>query len=796
MRFNEDTKKIKITLSEFISISRRAISPTPTYDEDEVGCARPSDRVLERIVGNITKDSFIFEFSVGEHSFEMEISPCSVREGEILMSRCVSTAPREPKKEDVQALRAEAFISAFALSERYGYESVNMSLLYYNPYTDEHGLFDERVTQKRLSTFFTRCLTTLSIFSAPEVERVTKRLPTLRSLKFPYPEIREGQNEFIRRAYRTLARGGRLYAGAPTGTGKTVSALFPALRALGDGRYDKIFYLTPKATIKAAARDCLNLCAEAGAKLRAIVLTAKDRACQRGVLCRSSRSLCPASKHNKLPEALLTLYKKDLTVVSSEDILPVAEAYGICPYELSLTYAELCDVVICDFNHLFDPHVYIKRFFLAKGSYAFLVDEAHNLGERVRDAYSMEISAEDIMQPALSPLIGAFSKLPEISKRAAEVFSEVLFPFVKEEIRESRDGDKLGAQNLSDMPERFYGLFDELYTVCEAEYRLSLTAKDEQARERCAFLRAYLHKIGAFADLISIFDASFKLFVFYKNGEIRAKIFCLDTGKIIARRLSLGYSALLFSATLEPLDYYRETLGGDRSDEILSVESPFDPSQLAVRIMDKISTRYSEREDTLLGVVRAISATVASHRGHYIVFSPSFAYSDALCRVFCEKYPKLKVIRQKKDMSQKERREFIASLSSEGGGYLVAFCVMGGIFAEGIDLAGDKLIGAIIVGTGLPTLSYEREAIAEYYAEKYESGKEFAYIYPGMNRVFQAAGRVIRTERDRGVIVMIDDRFRDPIYKKSLPHLWKNLEFLGDAKELKTSLEEFWNEEK
>ena len=208
--------------------------------------------------------------------------------------------------------------------------------------------------------------------------------------------------------------------------------------------------------------------------------------------------------------------------------------------------------------------------------------------------------------------------------------------------------------------------------------------------------------------------------------------------------------------------------------------------------MDRISTRYSEREDTLLAVCRAIAATVSAKRGNYMVFSPSFAYSEALAKIFSEKYPKIKVISQRPDMSAKEKIEFLEEFKREDKSYLIAFCVMGGIYSEGVDLAGEELIGAVIVGIGMPALSYEREVIAEYFQEKYEEGKQYAYIYPGMNRVFQAAGRVIRREDDRGVIVLIDDRFDDPIYKKSLPKLWEGVKFIGDAKALKSELEEFW----
>jgi Rad3-related DNA helicase len=251
---------------------------------------------------------------------------------------------------------------------------------------------------------------------------------------------------------------------------------------------------------------------------------------------------------------------------------------------------------------------------------------------------------------------------------------------------------------------------------------------------------------------------------------------------------------VLFSATLSPLGYYRETLGGERSDETLEVSSPFAPEQLSVSIMDKISTRYSEREDTLLAIVRTIAATVSAKRGNYMVFTPSFEYNEALAKAFELKYPKLHIITQKKNMTAKEKSEFLDEFKKDDASYLIGFCVMGGIYSEGVDLAGDSLIGAVIVGIGMPSLSYEREAIAEYYQEKYEEGKQYAYIYPGFHRVLQAAGRVIRRESDRGVIVLIDDRFADPLYKKSVPQLWHGLKFVADAKGLRMLLDKFWAE--
>jgi Rad3-related DNA helicase len=326
----------------------------------------------------------------------------------------------------------------------------------------------------------------------------------------------------------------------------------------------------------------------------------------------------------------------------------------------------------------------------------------------------------------------------------------------------------------------------------EEEIYKNLSAKDEEKEKRLKLLYTYYYKLKNFRSVMQSFDSSYEMFIFFEGGEVRAKLFAVDPGREISKRLEKGKAAIFFSATLTPLYYYKSVLGGDGSSETLTVDAPFDPSQLSVCIMDRISTRYSEREDTLLAVCRAIAATVSAKRGNYMVFSPSFAYSEALAEIFARKYPKIKVISQTPDMSRTEKEEFLAEFSKEDKSYLIAFCVMGGIYSEGIDLAGDSLIGAVVVGIGMPGLSYEREAIAAYYDEKYEEGKQFAYIYPGMNRVLQAAGRVIRREDDRGVIVLIDDRFDDPIYKKIIPKLWHNMKFIGDPKELREELDEFW----
>ena len=792
MRYDSESNIIRITLGEFVSIARRGISPSVSFDEDEPNINPLAASRLTGLVGQLYPESLSCRFISGEWVFELVGKLEDLSGSLITVARTVESNPHHPRKSEVAEIRGEGYIAAYMLARENGLDSVDIRFIYFNEASGDYTEKIEHLTKKRLESFFNKCLTAVSIFASPEVERVTKRLPSMKAMKFPYAKVREGQSEFVRTAYRTLARGGVLYATAPTGTGKTVSALYPALRALGDERVEKVFYLTPKTTTAEAARDCLDLMAESGAIIRGVILTAKEKICPESSVCRKSHKLCPRISCNRLAEAALALSKMGKTVVDPQDLRAISNEFGVCPYELSLTYSELCDVVICDFNYLFDPVVYIKRFFTSGGRYAFLVDEAHNLHERAREMYSAEISLSEIYAPAEEPILGAFSATKKLCSTAAAVLSDTLIPYLKDELRADKEGKMYGAVSLSEIPSRLYTLFDEMMRVVEEEIFLNRGASDDESEKRLAYLRAFYYKNKKFTDILSRFDSAYKLMVFYDDGEIRVKLFCLDTSPVIRERLNKGHSALMFSATLSPLGYYRSVLGGERSDDILEVNSPFDPSQLSVCIMDKISTRYSEREDTLQAVCRAVAATVSAKRGNYMVFSPSFAYSEALAKLFSMKYPKIRVISQHQNMTAKEKAEFLDEFKKDDDNYLIAFCVMGGIYSEGVDLAGEELIGAVIVGIGMPALSYEREAIAAYYEEKYEEGKQYAYIYPGMNRVFQAAGRVIRREDDRGVIVLIDDRFDDPIYRKSLPKLWESVKFIGDARTLNEEIREFW----
>lgn len=788
MRYNEESGRITVTVSELVTLARRGI-PT-RQDEDRELPSAVSTRVKEGLLAG-ESCKLAHDVRVGEYELTVTGAADALDGGVLTIIRQVEPTSAGVSREDREILRGEGFLLSYMLLAR-GESEIALRAVYID--RDGEVILDERETPTKnaLSAFFKKCIKTAEVYARPEIDRVTKRLPAFKTAKFPYADVREGQRDFIHAVYRTLARGTRLYASAPTGTGKTVSVLYPAIKALGEGRCEKVFYLTPKHTTGEAARSCLDLLAERGAFVRAVSLYSKEALCPEGMVCRASSRACSLNSFKRLPDAVIHLYDLNKTVIGRGEITEAARKFSVCPHELALCYSELCDVVICDFNYLFDPQVYLRRYFTEGGKYAFLIDEAHNLPERAREMYSAELSLAELDALCADPLLPEHSALRQSLAEASSSFFELLFPYLKEELRADANGEQVGAAHLSELPSEMYTIVYTLLAAAEDAYRRATREKDGEAEARTLLLKSFYYNVKKLAAAMEKFDGRYRFFLFYEGGVLKFKLFCLDTGGVIAERVSLGHGAVFFSATLEPLDYYRSLLGADGSTDTLTVGSPFDHSQLSVSIVDKISTRYSERERTAPAVCRAVAAMLSARRGNYMVFCPSFEYLEMLSRAFIAKYPKIHTLVQRRDMTATEKREFLDEFSRADGKYLVGFCVLGGIYSEGVDLVGDSLIGAAVVGIGMPQLSYEREAMRDYYTERYEAGTEYAYLYPGMNKVFQAAGRVIRREEDRGVIVLIDDRFRDPIYKKSIPALWHGMRYVDDANELKARIEEFW----
>ncbi len=789
MKYLESEGRILMTAPELIEISiRRSLT---FYLPQEAGRLRRATLAeRERLVDTRDDYSFDFDFDLLESYFRTEISPDKIEGDEISYIFSVNHAPDAIEKEEAKRARGEAFLCAYALQATKKIKAPRIKIIYVNEDDGESYTVRENPSEKMLSKFFAKLSGAAFAFAQGEIERVSVRLPSMKKVRFPYKSVREGQSDFIESVYRTVKRKRVLFAAAPTGTGKTISVLYPAIKAMGEGEIDKIFYLTPKTTTAMAVMDAIDELTLAGAQIRACQIIAKDRICHLKTVCREDMRSCSFTRvsNEKQDIALSRVSALGKSMVLREDFLSVAREVGVCPYELSLDYSMKCDIIVCDYNYLFDIRVYLHRYFDDKGRYCFLIDEAHNLLERARELYSAELRLSEVEAFIEKLPDGAF---PEKAQRLARIISNAVKRETKDTTTTLASGEVVGFSATSQFPAEVrracLKFADECRALLSDKEKLKSTS---EATVRA--IRGFYYTLDTFNSRLWLYGRQFKTF-YEKNGEdMSVKSVCLDPGEILKSKLSLGTSAVLFSATMHPLDYYKTVLGGERSDDELEIPSPFDPDRLCITVMDKIRTSYSAREESLFDVCEVIYETFSANPGNYMVFAPSFSYAEAIYEAFSEAFGEIPSIIQKRNMSARAREEFLSHFTPNSEG-VVGFCVLGGIYSEGIDLVGESLIGAIIVGVGIPQISNEREAIREYFDDKMEMGTEYAYTNPGMNRVLQAAGRVIRREDDRGVIILIDERFSSRPYRKIFPEHWHGLRYAGDIESLATLLERFWN---
>ena len=689
--------------------------------------------------------------------------------------------------------RAEAFLLSAMLDLTLEREPAPrpLHILYFERGSGKASTVTETPAPRDITDFLRRACRITDTYAPVVIEGMGIRRPSMAALKFPFSERRAGQGELMQAVYRAIRRGTRLYAAAPTGIGKTMSVLYPAVRALGEGHTDKIFYLTPKNTVARAAVSAVTHLSEQGAYIRAVRLYAKETICQKGVLCREDKTACRCHARSEAAYdravAELRCLPREHPVITMPDLLRVATKHGVCPHELAFCYSEIADIVIGDYHYLFDPHIRIRRYFTGGGDYTFLIDEAHNLVERGRDMYSAALTDTDLA--AFREWTRAFCiNLDGIAEKAHERFVKDLNTVLAEAMHSDGQGGKCAYLYQKALPE---DLLDVLM-------RLTARAEDELAKHRINEEQLYpffrlLSPIRRFVRCAEAHDGDCTAICTYEAGTFTLKSYCINPAARLAACMDKGRAAVLFSATMEPLHYYESVLGADRHSDSLSLPSPFPEENLAVAVMDGISLRYLDRADTMHEIISAILTTVRAKSGNYLVFCPSFDYLDTLEKEVRRAAPELQTVTQTRGMSHENRKAFLDRFGRNPTATTVGFAVMGGVFSESVDLTGDRLIGSIVIGVGLPTPTVEREACAAYYDEKCDSGREYAYLYPGMNRVWQAAGRVIRTEQDKGVLLLIDDRFREPFYRAMIPpHLRHTLRFVGNSPALAALLHRFW----
>ena len=695
---------------------------------------------------------------------------------------------------------AQLYCYAHFLCAARGLSQIDTCLTYIH--ADNHQLrrMERTMRADELAFYFEGLLRRIAPRARLCVERKQDIPDTLRSLPFPYPTLREGQEELIHTCRRAIRTGRRLFAQAPTGIGKTMSALYPAVRALGDGLCDKIFYLTAKASTSAEAFRAARRLHESGARMRTVTLTAKEQICLCPAVREEGRKLsdccnsidCPyaAGYYDRVQNAIDDLLSQ-AHGYSRALIVETAKRHRVCPYELSLDISELCELIICDYNYVFDPAVSLRRYFGFEAptdqKYVFLIDEAHNLPDRARDIYSATLARSLFEQ--------VYAVLPA-QEELNEVFEELILTMrgFKRLCRETLTKDSEGQES------GYYLTRPPIPQLAERVNRLYEACSDWLRRNRQHPLRPEVERASDaardFLAVAEVYDERFLTYVEVIGNESTAKLYCLDPSHLLDLAMRRARSSILFSATLTPTDYFADVLGGGKGALQLSLPSPYDPARLCLAAVDGVSTRYEDRDKSIKKIVSCIAATVSQQVGNYIVYFPSYSYMEQVRDAFAKKYPSVPLIVQERNMSARRRESFLSQFADDGKHLRVGFCVLGGSFSEGVDLPGRRLIGTIIVGVGLPGLSNERNILKEYFDGRCERGYDYAYTYPGMNRVLQAAGRVIRREEDEGVVVLIDDRYNTPTYQMLFPASWMHLQYAGNAISLAELVKNFWKNRK
>ncbi|MBR7185412.1 MAG: ATP-dependent DNA helicase [Clostridia bacterium] len=686
---------------------------------------------------------------------------------------------------------------AYFYAEAHDMPFINTQLTYYNPDRDEMRHTVRTYAREQLAQTFLSILSCFSRWAELAIDRETRRLPAIREAGFPYGKFRAGQDELALAVFRAIRRGERLFAQAPTGIGKTMSTLYPAVKALGEGKCDRIFYLTAKGSTAREAWAAARRLAQNGAPVRTVMISAKVQMC----LCAQAKADsgrlsaycnpvdCPyaAGYGDRAPDAVYALLAGGLGATAAM-IREMGERHTVCPYELSLDLAEHCELIICDYNYLFDPHVYFRRFFgderAVQARNVFLIDEAHNLPDRARSMYSADLRCGKFER--------LYARVPAEERELDAMLGDVIRAMRRQrrlcraELHDDGEGHAVGGVIRSSLDRGLQAVFAEFTSRAEDWLR------EHRGHDAGRDLDELLAQVRDLLALGELADAHFRYCIEFSAEDVRLRLLCLDPAPMLAARLALGQAAVFFSATLTPTEYFADLLGGGAADVTLSLPSPYPPEHLCLAAVDGVSTRYADREESVPQIIRCIAAAVSVKAGHYMVYFPSYSYMEAVFAGFTAKYPQVPVLAQKRGMDAAAREKFISAFSAPDGRLLVGFCVLGGSFSEGVDLPGRALIGTVVVGIGMPQLSVERGLLAEYYQEKCEQGHAYAYTYPGMNKVLQAAGRVIRREDDRGIVVLIDDRWAEPTYARLFPPHWHGMRFVGDAVALRELVRRFW----
>lgn len=657
---------------------------------------------------------------------------------------------------------AQAKCYACIVAEQEGLEEIGVQMTYCQMETEEVKRFQYSYQSSELKAWFDEVIRQYEKWAKFQIEWRKARNASIKGIEFPFP-YRKGQRDLAVSVYRTISRKKKLFIQAPTGVGKTISTVFPAVKAVGEELGEKIFYLTAKTITRTVAEQAFETLREQALKFKVITLTAKEKIC----FCEETNCNpddCPYAKghFDRVNDAVYELLT-EADVMSREVLEAQARKYKVCPFEMALDVSTWVDGVICDYNYVFDPDAQLKRFFAegSAGEYLFLIDEAHNLVERGRQMYSAEVCKEDFL--AVKKLVKG--EAPRFAKRL-EACNKILLTMKKE------------CENYKVLDHVSHLGIQLMNVMTEADQYLEECA-DKEVRET---VLDFYFQVRSFLNIYDCLDENYVTYTEYQeDGRFLLKLFCVNPAANLQKCLDKGNSAIFFSATLLPIQYYKKLLSTEKDNYAIYIDSSFDIEKRLLMNGVDVSTRYTMRSKEMYHrYAEYIFRTVKVKMGNYLIFFPSYRFMEDVYREFAgllaEKEEEMDLVIQQQHMDEEERENFLRAFEEGRENSLIGFGVLGGIFSEGIDLTNEKLIGTMIIGTGFPQVCNEREILKNYFDQKGLSGFDYAYRYPGMNKVLQAAGRVIRTEDDHGVILLLDERFQKEKGKEIFPKEWADCE--------------------
>lgn len=689
----------------------------------------------------------------------------------------------------------EPFMIHQAQAKCYGYmyaiqhdlKEIEIQLTYCSFEDEEIKRFQEVFSFECLSLWYQNLIGEYAKWAAWQIKWDEERNATIKAVDFPF-DYRNGQRELVTGVYKTILRKKKIYIEAPTGVGKTISTVFPTVKAMGEGLVEKIFYLTAKTITRTVAEETFHILRDKGMKLKVITLTAKEKIC---ILdkpdCNPNSCQRAKGHYDRVNDAIYDMLVSE-DEISRELIEQYAFRYQVCPTEMALDVTLWADAIICDYNYAFDPKVFLRRFFQneKKHDYCFLVDEAHNLVERAREMYSAVLVKEDFLE--VKRIVKVRSK--KLDKKLSVCNRKLLM--LRKEWEEATAASE--EYNPNSLVDQF--VLSVMNALTEFDVFLNEYTEFEGREKVMDLYFAIFH----FLNMFDIMNDKYKVYINLNEEEqFFVKLQCMDPSDNLKVCLDKGRSAVFFSATFLPIQYYKEQLAGTAEDYAVYAPSPFDVSKRRIFIARDVSTKYTRRNYVEYEkIVKYIYQFIKRKIGNYLVFFPSYQYMKTIYDLiealeWQEKFKGCEFYVQSSHMTESEREEFLQSFSENPTHTRIGFCVMGGIFSEGIDLKNDRLIGTVIVGTGLPMVCDDRELFRKYYQDREEKGFEYAYLYNGMNKVLQSAGRVIRTTEDVGAILLLDERFMQNQYTKLFPKEWYPYEIVT-LSSMTERLDDFWKQ--